>query len=152
MGYSEKPVKSYTIKFSRAGTYTFDKVYVASQPVAVIEENVKKLQAENAASVSFGTNRISVDVAAEKDGSDDARYVFLSVPYSPGWSATVDGQPAEILQANVGFMALAVDGAAHDIQLTYMTPGLVAGACCSVAGIALFAGILLVRKKMRKRA
>lgn len=152
MGYSEKPVKSYTIKFSRAGTYTFDKMYVASQPVAAIEENVKKLQAENDASVSFGTNRISVDVSAEKDGGDDARYVFLSVPYSPGWSATVDGQSTEILKANVGFMALAVDGAAHDIQLTYMTPGLVAGAWCSVAGIALFAGILLVRKKMRKRA
>lgn len=152
MGYSEKPVKSFTIKFGKPGVYTFDKMYVASQPVAVIEENVKKLQAENDASVSFGTNRISVDVAAEKDGSDDERYVFLSVPYSPGWSATVDGQPAEILQANVGFMALAVNGAAHDIQLTYMTPGLVAGVCCSVAGIALFAGILLVRKKMRKRA
>ena len=145
-------MKSYTIKFSRAGTYTFDKMYVASQPVAAIEENVKKLQAENDASVSFGTNRISVDVSAEKDGGDDARYVFLSVPYSPGWSATVDGQSTEILKANVGFMALAVDGAAHDIQLTYMTPGLVAGAWCSVAGIALFAGILLVRKKMRKRA
>ena len=97
--------------------------------------------------MSFGTNRISVDVSAEKDGGDDARYVFLSVPYSPGWSATVDGQSTEILKANVGFMALA-----HDIQLTYMTPGLVAGAWCSVAGIALFAGILLVRKKMRKRA
>ncbi|WP_217952360.1 YfhO family protein [Adlercreutzia caecimuris] len=152
MGYSEEPATSFTIKFSKPGVYSFDRMYVASQPVAAIEENVKKLQDENAASVSFGTNRISVDVAAEKDDGDDARYVFLSVPYSPGWSATVDGRPAEILQANVGFMALAVDGAAHDIQLTYITPGLVAGAWCSVAGIALFAGILLVRKKMRKRA
>jgi uncharacterized membrane protein YfhO len=49
-------------------------------------------------------------------------------------------------------MALEVDGAAHDVQLAYVTPGLVAGAWCSVAGIALFVGILLVRKKMRKRA
>ncbi|MEY8460638.1 YfhO family protein [Eggerthellaceae bacterium 24-137] len=152
MGYSEEPVTSFTIKFDRPGIYTFDKMYVACQPVAAIEENVKKLQAENDASVSFGTNRISVDVAAEKNGSDDERYVFLSVPYSAGWSATVDGQPAQILKANVGFMALAVDGAAHDIQLTYMTPGLAAGACCSAVGVIAFAGILLVRRKMRKRA
>lgn len=151
MGYSEEPVTSFTITFGEPGIYTFDKMYVASQPVAAIEENVKKLQAENAASVSFGTNRISVDVAAEKDGGDDERYVFLSVSYSPGWSATVDGQPAEILRANVGFMALAVDGAAHDVQLNYMTPGLVAGAWCSVAGIALFVGILVVRRKSAVR-
>lgn len=152
MGYSEEPVTSFTIKFGKPGIYTFDKMHIASQPVAAIEENVKKLQEDNDASVSFGTNRIAVDVAAEKDGGTDERYVFLSVPYSAGWSATVDGQPAEILRANVGFMALAVDSAAHDIQLTYVTPGLVAGACCSAAGILLFTGILLVRRKMRKRA
>lgn len=150
MGYSEKPVTSFTIKFGRPGTYTFDKMYVASQPVAAIESNVKKLQEENDASASFGTNAISVHVAAAKNGGDATRYAFLSVPYSSGWSATMDGQPAEILQANTGFMAVAVDGGAHDIEFSYMTPGLVMGAWCSVAGVILFIGILVFRRQWAK--
>lgn len=190
MGYSGVPLTSYNVTLGTPGIYPFDGIYVACQDVEVISQNLKALQNNNTAMVSFGINGMNVHVDAE-EGSDqagraqsgknnadqrsdsdqgsasnkadnghsgkgnpvqanDSRYVFLSVPYSSGWSATVDGQPASIQKANIGFMALVVDGNAHDIQLTYHTPGLALGAGCSVVGILLFAGIVLARRKVGK--
>ena len=58
---------------------------------------------------------------------DAANLVFFSVPYDAGWSATVNGQPAEILQANVGFMAVLVPAGNCTITFTYQTPGMTQG-------------------------
>lgn len=145
MGYSAEKVQTYTLEFARPGRYSFDKLYVASQPVAPIAANVKALKDANDASVDFGVNQVNIAVAPRK--GTDARYVFLSVPYSSGWTATVDGRPADILRANVGFMAFEVDGGAHEIMLTYETPGLKAGALCSLAGLAAFAALVASRRK-----
>ncbi len=74
------------------------------------------------AAKSFTTDRTgfsaSIDLTEEN-------LVFFSVPYESGWSATVNGQPVEIRQANVGFMAV-VCPAGEDIEIRfdYETPGL----------------------------
>ena len=150
LGYSEKAVKKFSLHFSAPGLYTWDKLAVVSQPVGAIEENLKKLKESNKASIRFATNRMDVTVAAE-EGADE-RYTFLSVPYSAGWSATVDGQPAEILQANTGFMAVAMDGAPHELVMTYCTPGLKAGAVCTLVGALGVATLVIVRRQWAKRA
>ena len=53
--------------------------------------------------------------------------VFFSVPYDEGWSATVNGQKAEIEKVNAGFMAVKVDEGTSEIRFNYMTPGLSLG-------------------------
>lgn len=55
-------------------------------------------------------------------------YVFFSVPADPGFSATVDGKPAPILNVNGGLSAVPVEQGSHDIEFTYFPPGLKAGA------------------------
>ena len=50
--------------------------------------------------------------------------VFFSIPYDEGWSATVDGQPAEVEKVNIGFMAVKVPSGQHTIRFDYETPGL----------------------------
>ncbi len=87
---------------------------------------------------------------------DSENLVFFSVPYEEGWSATVNGQPAEILKVNVGFMAV-VCPAGEDvtIRFDYMTPGLLYGAAISGGAVVLFALYLplmrLFDKRMRRR-
>ena len=53
--------------------------------------------------------------------------VFYSIPYDEGWSATVDGEPAQIEKVNVGFMAVRVPEGEHTIRFDYNTPGLSTG-------------------------
>ncbi|MEE0705783.1 MAG: YfhO family protein [Adlercreutzia sp.] len=149
MGYSEKARKKFVLRFTQPGYYSWDKLSVVSQPVKAIEENLKKLKEDNKASITFATNRMDVAVAPE-DGADE-RYTFLSIPYSAGWSATMDGQPVDILKANTGFMAVAMDGAAHELVFTYCTPGLKAGAVCSLIGIVGLAALVAGRRARAKR-
>ena len=56
--------------------------------------------------------------------ADKDRLVFFSVPYESGWSATVNGEPAQIEQVNVGFMAVRVPAGESTIRFDYETPGL----------------------------
>lgn len=73
--------------------------------------------------------------------------VFYSVPYDAGWSATVNGQPAEIEKVDVGFMAVRAPAGHNVIRFTYTTPGLYAGIVLTLGGLlALLAYLLLWRK------
>lgn len=152
MGYSGEPVKRYVLKIQRPGIYTYDSLYVSSQNLEAVSANLKTLREQNTASISFSTNRMDVHVEAEKDRGDGARYVFVSVPYSAGWSAVVDDRSVAIQKANIGFMAIEVDGAPHDIRLTYCTPGLKAGAACTLVGVLGLVALVAVRRQRAKRA
>ena len=76
----------------------------------------------------------TIDMTAEN-------LVFFSVPYESGWSATVNGQPAEILTVNVGFMAVKCPAEEDvSIRFDYETPGLRYG--LYISGGALFLLVL----------
>lgn len=79
-------------------------------------------------------------------------FVFFSVPYEEGWSATVNGAPAEIVRAGVGFMAvLCPAGEDVAIRFDYTTPGLKAGALISVTAVVLLAAYLVLWRFLSKR-
>lgn len=77
--------------------------------------------------------------------SDKETLVFFSVPFEKGWSAEVNGQKAEIVMTNVGFMAVRCP-AGEDIRIRfdYMTPGLINGAIITLVCMLLFAAYLLL--------
>ena len=82
---------------------------------------------------------------------DKENLVFYAVPYDEGWSVTVDGEKAEIVRANVGFMAVDVPAGSHTVRFTYRTPGLVAGIAVGIGGMLLLAGYLVLMTFLRKR-
>ncbi|WP_243007271.1 MULTISPECIES: YfhO family protein [Anaerotruncus] len=75
--------------------------------------------------------------------------VFFSVPYDKGWSATVNGEPAKIVQANIGFMAVRAPAGENTIRFSYMTPGLLPGIAGSSLGVAVLIIYLLIWRKRR---
>ena len=80
--------------------------------------------------------------------SDKERLVFFSVPWESGWSAAVNGEAAEIIKVNVGFMAVKVPAGTSQIRFNYQTPGVKLGALASLGGVVLFLLYwLLTRKK-----
>ncbi|MDD5953560.1 MAG: YfhO family protein [Oscillospiraceae bacterium] len=70
--------------------------------------------------------------------ADKERLVFFSVPYEDGWSATVNGEAAEILQVNVGFMAVRVPAGQSSIRFDYYTPGLNLGLVMTGVGFGIW--------------
>jgi len=54
--------------------------------------------------------------------------IFVSEGYHPWWRATVDGEPAEVLRAQMAFMAIRVTPGFHIIEMRLERPGLVAAA------------------------
>lgn len=93
---------------------------------------------------------VTGSVHAEADG-----YALFMIPYEKGWSLTIDGEKAELLRGDIGFLACEVPEGDHTILLTFEAPGLKAGTIGSVLFWILFAQsrLLTIRKnKTRKSA
>lgn len=118
--------------------------------LSMSEEELKKDAAHLKESSAFNFNidkkGFSASVAREK-----TTLVFFSVPYDEGWSATVNGQKAEIIKANIGFMAVQVPSGVSDIRFDYTTPYLNYGLFISGAALFIFI-IYILTSNMYKRS
>jgi len=70
-----------------------------------------------------------------------ASHLVVLDGYDPDWRATVDGQAAPLVRANLLFRAVALPPGRHVVDLRYRPRSAVAGAVVSVAGL-LAAGLL----------
>jgi hypothetical protein len=62
-----------------------------------------------------------------------AGIVVLSDSWFPGWQATIDGRPAEILPANTAMRAVAVPAGPHLVAMAYRPTGIYWGGILSIA-------------------
>ncbi|MBQ6376918.1 MAG: YfhO family protein [Lachnospiraceae bacterium] len=82
--------------------------------------------------------------------ADAEKYAFFSIPNDDGWTAYVDGDPAEILDIN-GMMAVRIKKGENRILFQYQVPGLKEGISLSVLGLAVWAVYAVISVKRRKR-
>lgn len=91
---------------------------------------------------------------AEYSNNSDDTLLFFSVPYSEGFSATVNGESVEIEKVNYGFMAVRVDGYSDSvIEFTYETPGFKAGSAISLAALAgfvIYISVVIIYRRKTK--
>jgi hypothetical protein len=71
--------------------------------------------------------------------------------YEKGWRATVDGQPAPILRANLIMRALVLGPGSHTIAMEYSTPGLRVGAIISLLCLSALLGLAIAARISRRR-
>ena len=131
------------------GKYTFDELSVHEFSFGDFPRKVALLRENHLENLRLGKNAVSGSISVEKQ-----ELLFLSIPFEPGWSASDNGNEAEILRANGGFSAILLEKGAHDIALSYETPGLAAGwAVSAVAlGIALLTLLVLfIRMRISQR-
>lgn len=89
---------------------------------------------------------------AKYDNKGDDNLLFFSVPYSTGFSATVNGEAVDIEKVNYGFMAVKVPANTEcDIVFTYQTPGLATGIVISLVALGVFAVYMTIVIIYRKR-
>ena len=143
LGYNEqKCTKTCKITFPKKGIFKLSNIQLFALRMDNYPTLMKRLQSEPLDDVKFETNRITGTIDLSKD-----KILCMSIPYSPGWSATVDGKPATILKGNIMFMALALPKGHHKIEFSYCTPGLKAGIAFSILSFVI---IIILYKYDRK--
>ena len=141
-GYTEQGLTTLTVVLPYAGYYTFDRIDIECQTFDTVSARSDKLSAESLQNVQLGTNSLTGEVTVSAP-----KVLVIQIPYSAGWSATVDGKPAELLRANTAFVGLELAPGCHTIALHYKTPGLAAGITVSLAGVLAFAGVAVFYRR-----
>lgn len=148
-GYSKEAKTDITVTFVARGIYDFSTLEVLEQSMTDTNRQVAKLAENTLENIQIGTDTVDGTVTLDR-----SKILLLTIPYCDGWTATVDGKEAQLLQANTMFSALALEPGEHTIHLTYRTPHLKAGLAVSVLGFAAFGATLLcteVKKRKEKR-
>ncbi|WP_028983628.1 YfhO family protein [Sporolactobacillus terrae] len=118
-------VKNYLIPLPDSQLFTTGK--------GEYSEDLQARAKEAATTFTRDRHGFTADIHANVD-----KYAFFSVPYDRGWSATVDGVPVQILDAD-GMMIVPVGDGNNHIRFTYRTPGLASGAAIATGSWVVFA-------------
>ena len=151
LDYSEKPLKSVNIYLLTRGVYSFDELKIYCLPFENYEKKVEALKEDVLTNVdfheykdSFSTNEITGDISLKEN-----KLLMLTIPYSDGWKAYVDGKEVEILRANTAFSGIMLSKGNHKIQLKYDTPWLKLGISVSIVGAGIFVLLIIVLTSIR---
>ena len=144
LGYFKSGRQTVIFKFPQKGHYKIGTLKVYAQSMNQYPQQVSKLKENVMENVEIGTNTIQGNINLNND-----KILFLSVPYSKGWKAIVDGKEQKILQANTMYMALPLKKGLHKIQLRYCTPGLKEGIILSFVGLGMCIVVCSYKKKVK---
>lgn len=126
-----------------------DEYYIANEfDYETIVGDVNNLKENAVDSFYFDNNQFFATC-----NNQETQLVFFSVPYDKGWSATVNGEKAEIVRANVGFMAVVVPSGQQSIVFTYTPPMLYTGINVTVVSavvLVVYVVLAFVISKKRK--
>jgi hypothetical protein len=88
-------------------------------------------------------NRVTIRAALDAPG-----YLVLADTWYPGWRATVDGEPAELLRANYAFRAVRLEAGEHTVEMVYRPTSVLVGGALSLAATAVIViGLVLAHKR-----
>lgn len=144
LGQSNPDKTETNVTFTKRGTYELESLRVAAHTTAAEERALDSAQ-KSPVTLTVDTNAYTAKVDVEEDS-----LMLLTVPWSKGWTATVDGKAADLMKADIGFMAVDTPKGAHIIELRFETPWLRMGACLSTVGV-IALGAICVRQKARDR-
>jgi len=149
LGYSEKAKNEIILTFNSPGLYTYDSIEIVSQPMNNFAKQAGSLRKDVLQNVNLSANTVKGTINLKS-----SKILCLSIPYSSGWKAAVDGQKVNILQADTIYMAIPLTAGKHSVLLTYTTPGIKRGLTVSCTGTACFIAIVLdgcIRNRVKRK-
>ncbi len=96
--------------------------------------------------VSQTGDQVAVDVEAGGDG-----YLVLGDAVQTGWTVTIDGQPAELVDADHAFGAVLVPEGSHRVSFQYVNNAQRVGALVTIGCLAIVVLILVLPPLIRRR-
>ena len=73
--------------------------------------------------------------------------LILSIPKEEGWNVFADGEEIDSGTFMESFIKIPLGEGEHEIELRYLTPGLIPGAVISLSSLGIFCGILFWKEK-----
>ena len=128
-------------------------VHCASLDIEHLKEISRRVEANRFTLSSFYEDRFFGIIRAEQDG-----HILLSIPYDPGWSAKINGEPVEIEVIDGALMTLPVKQGEHTLSMNFVPVGFFIGLYISVGALAILIILLITtlvlyyRKKAKNDA
>ena len=143
---TSKAKEKVRLNFLSPGEYEFDDISLITVPKKDVLARLKERKENSMKQIQYEGNHFRGVYHAKKD-----QILCVTIPYSKGWKATVNGNRTKIYKANGMFMGIIRKKGTQSVKLDYETPGLKIGAWISlVAWIGL--GIYgLYFEKYRKK-
>jgi len=142
----EGEIDSCKITFNSKKNYSYDRIRIVSIPLSEYRMMAEIRKSESLTNVLLSNNCINGEIVVEGD-----RILQIAVPYSDGWTAWVDGEKRELFRCGGMYMGLDLDAGTHEIELRYVTPGLLTGAVVSAAALMLVIVLVIAGKKKQRR-
>lgn len=130
-------------KYSDILTETTEQGYIGLCKSTYMQECIDK-KLNSSSEFKFDSYSFESKINLDKDS-----LVFFSVPYNSGWSATVNGKPADVEKVSNGFMAVKAYQGDNTIKFSYRTSGLLEGFFISLAGVIAFIAYMLITRKSK---
>ncbi|MGE3173845.1 MAG: hypothetical protein AB7O97_14570 [Planctomycetota bacterium] len=83
-------------------------------------------------------------------GPGPSGYLVVADTMMPGWTATIDGVPAQMVRGNVLMRVVPVPAGACEMAMRYRTPGLLGGLWLGAAGAVAAAALLVLHRRGRR--
>lgn len=111
-----------------------------SQEAVILDSDRQQREGEGdsqATIVEYESERVVIQV----DGKTEALLILTDAIY-PGWQATIDGQPAPIVQTDVLFRGVVVPPGSHEVEFVFQPSTLWIGLAVTVAGLLIVMSVI----------
>ena len=110
---------------------------------AAFMESITTLQSGGMKVEEYGNTHIEGVVTIQENQS----FLMTSIPYSEGWSASVDGTPVQTKKVVDSLLGIPIVSGTHRVTFTYRTPFLFEGMIVTLISIVLLGITFYYRKK-----
>ncbi|TWT07148.1 YfhO family protein [Planococcus sp. CPCC 101016] len=121
------------------GEFLLKDIQVTAVDYGAYEEIVTAYQNNSLQDIEYGNNTINGHYNAEEEA-----VLFLSIPYSEGWKASIDGQPVDTFPVHSAYTGILAPSGEHAIALKYRPEGFLSGLLISIISL-LGAAFLFIR-------
>ncbi len=141
-GYSRTKKSWIRLIFPEATNFSYEGIDIYNVDMLQYKSRIQELRKESLTNIRTGNNSLQGEIILSRKG-----ILLLSIPYSRGWKAYVDGREKKLGRGNIMYMSLPLSKGKHQIQLRYRTPFLKEGALISLLSFLYLIGMLLFGRK-----
>lgn len=132
---------------TKLGLYQLKYQVVAEKLDRHYQQQVATIKKHRLQNIKFSRNQLAGTITTNRKG-----ILTSSIPYSSGWTATVNGKAVKTVRTNQAFLGIPLSAGKHRIVFHYELPGFRVGSLISIIGLvwtvfAALASIIFWRKK-----